>query len=131
MTLLRVVAGVVVDGGRALAARRGPGRALAGLWEFPGGKVEAGETDDDALARELAEELGITVAVGPLVGVGLWDGGSRPLALVAYRCDLVSGAPHPHEHAEIAWLRAPELRARRWAPADVPLIPKVHEILSR
>lgn len=128
---LRVVAGAVVREGRVLAALRGPGRPLAGLWELPGGKVERGESDAEALRRELLEELGIAVQVGPQLGLSEWDGGRRPLLLVAYRCTLRSGDPSPFEHQELAWLRAEELAHRDWAPPDLPLLDAVRLTLCR
>ena len=129
MSLLRVVAGAIVSEGRVLAALRAPGRPLAGCWELPGGKVEPGESDRAALARELHEELGAVVEVHERLAVALWDGGSRPLALIAYRCALVSGEPVAREHAEIAWMTSPELAGRRWAPADVPLLGPLRRLL--
>jgi 8-oxo-dGTP diphosphatase len=129
VSLLRVVAGAIVSEGRVLAALRAPGRPLAGCWELPGGKVEPGESDRAALARELHEELGAVVEVHERLAVALWDGGSRPLALIAYRCALVSGEPVAREHSEIAWLASPELAGRRWAPADVPLLGPLRRLL--
>lgn len=129
MSPLRVVAGAIVREGRVLAALRAPGRPLAGCWELPGGKVEDGESDAAALVRELREELAATVEVQELLAVSLWEGGPRPLALVAYRCALVIGEPVAREHAELAWLTGAELAGRRWAPADVPLLAALRRIV--
>ena len=84
--MIRVVAGVVVEDGRMMVALRGPGMAHAGLWELPGGKVEPGEDDAVALARELAEELGIQVRVGGHVGTSEVPIGARTIQMHAYRC---------------------------------------------
>lgn len=114
-----MVAGAILDGGRVLAARRGPGRAHAGLWELPGGKVEPGESDAQALARELMEELGIEVSVGACIGTSTWEG---RLVLVAYACHVVVGEPVRTEHTELRWVPAASLGELSWAPADVPLL---------
>ncbi|MEQ1503559.1 MAG: 5-formyltetrahydrofolate cyclo-ligase, partial [Myxococcota bacterium] len=110
---IRVVAGAWIVDGRVFAAQRGPGRGHAGRWELPGGKVEAGESDAVALARELREELGLTVTVGARIGSGRVDG----IELVAYAV-TTSDAPRPTEHAALRWLGPDELDAVDWAPAD-------------
>lgn len=132
MSLLRVVAGAIVaDDGRVLIAQRGPGRALPGCWELPGGKVEPGESDAQALARELHEELGVRVAVHERLGIALWDGGKVPIMLLAYRCQILEGEPEAREHQDLAWVRSAALTPRRWAPADVPLLPALRAVLQR
>lgn len=127
---LRVVAGAIIRDGTVLVARRSATMALPGCWELPGGKVEAHEGDHAALARELREELGVHVAVHESIGVSEWDGGSRPLALVAYRCTLVSGEPHAHEHDALAWLAPDALEGLGWAPADVPFVDPLKLLLT-
>ena len=127
---LRVVAGAIVRDGRVLVARRSAQMALPGCWELPGGKVEPGEADAAALARELREELEVEVRVAELLGVSDWDGGRRPLRLVAYRCVLQAGEPHPHEHDALLWAAAPELDDLGWAPADVPFIAPLRAVLA-
>jgi len=126
---LRVVCGAIIQDKRVLVALRGPGRALAGLWELPGGKVEAGEADADALARELREELGVEVRVGQLIGVSEYEGGARPLVLAAYACTLSCGTPEALEHQALEWVCAEDLNRRPWAPADVPLLHGVQQLL--
>ena len=121
--MIRVVAGVVVEDGRMMVALRGPEMAHAGQWELPGGKVEPGEADATALARELAEELGIRVMVGDHVGTSEVPIGGRTIQMHAYRCRIVEGRPAATEHARIAWVGPVELARLAWAPADVPLIP--------
>ncbi len=121
--MIRVVAGIVVEDGRMMVALRGPTMAHAGQWELPGGKVEPGEADATALARELAEELGIQVEVGERVGTSEVPIGPRTIQMHAYRCRIVAGRPTAAEHARIAWADAAELEQLAWAPADVPLIP--------
>lgn len=103
-----VVAGAVIVDGRLLLAQRSYPAEVAGLWELPGGKVEAGETRSEALERELAEELGVRVAAGSQVGVGV---PLRPdLVLVALTATLVGGEPRPTEHRGVRWVDATALR---------------------
>ncbi|APX34645.1 hypothetical protein BH708_04825 [Brachybacterium sp. P6-10-X1] len=120
---LRVVGAVIVDGERILAARRRPGRAAAGLWEFPGGKIERGESPQQALVRELAEELDVQARVGHLIGRGVGDGGGRDLHLDCYWVRLVGAAPtHSTDHDLLEWLERDQLRDLQWAPPDVPIV---------
>lgn len=124
-----VVAGVVVDGDRVLVARRARPRAETGRWEFPGGKVEPGESAAQALERELHEELGITVAVGPELG-------RAPLTpdvqLVAHTCRSVGAAPAAgRDHDEVRWLSASELAGLDWLAADRQLLSAVTAYLLR
>ncbi|MEV0945664.1 (deoxy)nucleoside triphosphate pyrophosphohydrolase [Rhodococcus sp. NPDC049939] len=116
-----VVAAAIIVDGRLLLAQRTRPPELAGLWELPGGKAEAGETARDALRRELREELGVEVTGGDRIGddVPLPDG----RVLRAYRVELVSGTPVALDHAEVRWVDARELRDielvgndRGWVP---------------
>jgi 8-oxo-dGTP diphosphatase len=118
---IRVVAGVLMRTGRVLVALRGPGRPFAGQWEFPGGKVEPGEDDRTALARELHEELAIRVEVGDRLG----ESRHGTLHLLAYRCTLQAGEPVALEHESIRWALPEELAALPWAPLDVPILDAV------
>jgi 8-oxo-dGTP diphosphatase len=118
---IRVVGGAWLREGRVLAAKRGPGRARAGTWELPGGKVERGESDADALRRELREELGVEVQVGELIGSSVSEEPDATVELFAYVVSA-DGEPSPTEHAELRWLGPDTLRSVDWAPADVPLL---------
>jgi 8-oxo-dGTP diphosphatase len=123
-----VVAGVVIRDRTVLAARRTYPVEVAGRWECPGGKVEPGETEQAALVRELAEELGITVAVRDRVGPDLpLDRGSR---LRAYRADLVEGEPAAREHDAVRWVAAAELDNLDWLPSDLPLVPFLRQLVA-
>ena len=115
-----VVGAAIVRDGRVLAARRTFPAEAAGRWEFPGGKVEPGETPEDALVREVAEELGCTIAVtGWLPGeVAI---GERYVLTVATAA-LVAGEPHPHEHDEVRWLAAEEVGDVDWLEPDRPFL---------
>lgn len=122
--MLEVVCGIMRNSsGQILACRRGLDRHLGGLWEFPGGKVDAGETPEAALARELLEELGITVQVGKaLSSVVEWTDGAVSIRLRGYFCEILKGNPHAHEHEEIRWCELFELPKLDWAEADLPLV---------
>lgn len=123
-TMTVVAAALVDDSGRVLLQQRSPGRAMAGLWEFPGGKVEEGELPEAALVRELNEELGIEVAEAALVPACF---ASAPLAgrhmlLLLYLCRSWRGEPRALDASALKWLRPAEMIAGEMPPADQPLI---------
>lgn len=103
--------------------------SLAGKWEFPGGKVEVGESPQTALAREIEEELGLRIAVAELLGSGSATVGSRVIRLDVYAASIVSGDVALREHAQIAWADAEGLLGFDWAEADVPCLAAVVEWL--
>jgi 8-oxo-dGTP diphosphatase len=123
-----VVGAAIIEDGRLLAARRADPPELAGLWEFPGGKVEPGETEDEALIRECAEELGVEVVVGERIG------GDWPLAngyvMRVLLATVVAGVPEAKEHLAVRWLALDELFDVSWVPADLPIVWKVRERLT-
>lgn len=120
-----VVAGAILKDQRVLAARRAPHKRQAGLWELPGGKVEAGEPQADALIRELQEELGIEVAVGERLAESVHRYAHAEVRLVAWRCELLAGEPAGPDHDRLEWVDAERGAELSWAPADVPLLPAV------
>ena len=125
MKLLLVAACALVDvDGRVLIAQRPEGKALAGLWEFPGGKVEPGETPEHALIRELREELGIEVAAACLAPFVFASHGydSFHLLMPLYLCRRWEGAPTAREHAALKWVKPTGLREYPMPPADEPLV---------
>lgn len=129
MKQVHVVAGVIRDArGRILLARRTEGRELAGLWEFPGGKIEPGETAEHALARELREELGIEASVGGLLIDVRMPYPDKQLRLDVYLIEGYSGTPSGMEGQALAWAPLHKLADYPMPPADAPV---VAELLQR
>lgn len=128
---INVTGAVLTDGDKVLAARRGPDKALPGFWEFPGGKIEAGETPEESLARELEEELLCQAAVGAHITTTEYEYDFGIVILSTYFCKLIEGDPQLTEHAEIRWVPASELHALNWAPADIPAVKIIAAQLSR
>lgn len=128
--LLTIVGAAIVDNhGRVLGAERAEPPAMAGMWEFPGGKVESGESDVDALIRECDEELGVLIDVGERVGPDvLLSTGSAVLKV--WTATLIRGEPQPIEHASLRWLSVSELDDVPWLPADAPIVEAIREYLS-
>jgi 8-oxo-dGTP diphosphatase len=130
--LLPVVAVALVDGdGRVLLQQRPPGKAMAALWEFPGGKVEPGEVPETALIRELHEELGIDVAAACLAPATFASAplGERHLLLLLYTCRKWRGQPQPLHASALRWVRPVEMHALAMPPADRPLIGLIEALL--
>lgn len=119
---ISVVGAVIVCNGAILCAKRGPHGSLAGMWEFPGGKVEPGESPRNALEREIEEELECGVSVGNEVTTTTHAYDFGDVTLTTFWCALTSGVPRLTEHAEIAWLPPTELGSLEWAPADIPAV---------
>lgn len=117
-----VVGGAIEHEGRYLVARRSTSMDLPGLWEFPGGKIEQGETPRDTLRRELAEELGIEVEVNEFVATGVVPKGDRMIKLDVYRCRWTGGELDVREHAEVRWVAPSEMSGLKWAQADWPAV---------
>ncbi|MGB3486182.1 MAG: (deoxy)nucleoside triphosphate pyrophosphohydrolase [Mycobacterium sp.] len=128
MSIQIVVAGAVVSDGRLLVAQRARPPELAGLWELPGGKVAPGESDAEALIRELREELGVQVEVGARVGADVAV--SETMTLRAYLVRLTGGSVHAHEHHALRWVAAAELPDLPWVPADTAWLPDLTAVLS-
>lgn len=124
---INVVGAVIVRDGQIFAAKRGPGRSMAGFWEFPGGKIEPEEGPAQALVRELNEELGIDVEVGDYITTSTHATENALIALSTYFCSIRSGEPKTTEHEEIRWVAPDELDTLEWAPADVETVELVKE----
>ena len=129
---MTVVAAALVDGeGRILLQQRSPDRAMAGLWEFPGGKVEEGETPEAALVREIEEELGIGLEAAELIPASFASApvGGRHMVLLLYLCRRWSGVPRPLDASALKWARPAEMVAEEMPPADRPLIAALEALL--
>jgi 8-oxo-dGTP diphosphatase len=129
MKTVLVSAGVVMEGGRVLLTQRKAGSHLAGLWEFPGGKVESGEDPRHALARELLEELGITVTVGEIVDVTFhrYEDADKAVLLLFFEASRTPSSPAPRalDVAAFLWADKPDLSPERFPPADRAILRKV------
>lgn len=124
---VEVVGAVLVHDDQVFAAKRGPGKSMAGYWEFPGGKVEADETPEEALARELREELKIETVVGEFLVTVTHEAGTAIIELSTYLCTINEGVPVLTEHEEFRWLPVSELSDVEWAPADIPTVELLQE----
>jgi 8-oxo-dGTP diphosphatase len=132
LKLTLVVACALIDAdNRVLIAQRPPGKSMAGLWEFPGGKIEPGERPEQTLIRELKEELGITVEEPCLAPLTFASHGYENFHLLMplYVCRRWQGDPVAQEGQTLAWVRANKLRDYPMPPADIPLLPHLEELL--
>lgn len=121
--MIEVVCGVIGnEDGCFLACLRPQGKHLGGQWEFPGGKVEAGESHEAALIRELREELGVEVAVGTALEPVRWTYDRAEIHLRPYHCVIVGGNLHPHEHQRVCWCAPGDFSNLDWAAADLPIL---------
>lgn len=129
-----VAAGIVIEGNKVLLSRRKKGSHLAGMWEFPGGKAEAGEDPRSALRRELEEELGIVTKVGEIVDVTFhrYDDADKAVLLLFFEATREPGSPEPSavDVAEVAWRGVGELDPATFPPADVAVLAKVRARLA-
>ena len=124
MKTIKVAAAIIVDGGRIFATQRGYGAFKDG-WEFPGGKVEAGETSREALAREIREELDTEIRVGELFETVEYDYPDFHLSMDCFICTVKAGGLVLKEHEAARWLTAETLETVEWLPADRGLIKKL------
>ncbi len=115
---MKVTAAVIEEKGRVLIARRKPGKHMAGKWEFPGGKIDPGETPEQSLARELMEELAIRARIGEFLCRTFFEGDGVSLELLVYRAERLEGEPALIVHEEISWVRPEELWGYDLADSD-------------
>lgn len=128
MKTINVVAAVFMKDGKVFATQRGYGEFKDG-WEFPGGKVETGESPEEALRREIREELEVEVNVGDHIDTIEYDYPAFHLSMKCYACTIAGGSPHLLEHEAARWLSADQLDSVAWLPADITLIPKIAGLL--
>ena len=128
MKTIEVVAAIIVRGGEVFATQRGYGQ-WQGWWEFPGGKIEPGESHLDALKREIREELNAEIEVGELLETVEWDYQEFHLTMHCFICNLMSESLHLNEHEAATWLNLENLRSVKWLPADEILLDKIAEYL--
>ena len=122
---ISVVGAVIVNRDSVLCAQRGSQTSLPGLWEFPGGKIESGETPQRALEREVLEELQCEIRVGSEVITTTHAYDFATVTLTTFYCRLVAGTPNATEHADLRWVHPTGLSDLNWAPADVPAVEKI------
>lgn len=128
MKTVRVVAAVIKKDDKIFATKRGYGEFKNG-WEFPGGKIEEGETSEQALAREIKEELNTDINVGELIDTIEYDYPNFHLSMDCFWCEIVKGGLELREHEEAKWLEKEKLYSVDWLPADVELIEKIKKML--
>lgn len=130
MKTIKVTAAIIIHNNRVFATQRGYGEFKDG-WEFPGGKVEEGETSRIALVREIREELDTEIAVGELFDTVEYDYPAFHLSMDCFLCKVVSGKLVLKEHEDARWLSREQLDSVDWLPADIGLIRKLAEYLQR
>lgn len=128
MKTIQVVAAIIVHDGKVFATQRGYGE-WEGWWEFPGGKLEQGETPEEALVREIREELATEISVDRYVTTVEWDYPSFHLSMRCYLCSVLSGSLTLLEHEAAAWLDVDHLFSVKWLPADEGIIAQVKKLL--
>lgn len=129
MKTIKVVAAVIIKDGKLFATQRGYGE-WQGWWEFPGGKIEAGEGPVEALVREIREELDAEIAVGELLDIVEWDYPDFHLTMHCFICSLLSESLHLNEHETAIWLTPDNLKSVEWLPADEALLDKIPDLLK-
>ena len=117
-----VVCALIERQGRLLVAKRALGQSMAGMWEFPGGKIRDGEMPEDALVREIREELDCGIRPIRSLPAHTHDYPDLTVTLVPYLCALIDGEPRALEHAQVRWAAKDELRDLEWSAADVPVL---------
>ena len=129
MKTIKVVAAIIIKDGQVFATQRGYGE-FKGWWEFPGGKMEPGESPQEALKREIREELDAEVEVRELLETVEWDYPNFHLTMHCFICSLLSESLHLNEHEAATWLTHETLRSVKWLPADEILLDKIAEYLK-
>ena len=129
MKHIEVVAAIIRKGDKIFATQRGYGE-WQDWWEFPGGKMEAGETPEEALVREIREELSAKISVGELLTTVEYDYPKFHLTMHCYFCSLIGEALHLNEHEAAKWLNKDELNSVKWLPADEIVVEKIKDLMA-
>lgn len=124
-----VVGAVIIENGKILCAQRGPTKSLPFKWEFPGGKIEFSESPQEALWREINEEIQCKVDIGEQIEHTIYEYNFGIVHLTTFYCKLIEGKPILTEHLSIKWLSPIELGSLDWAPADIPTVEKLSKII--
>lgn len=124
---VHVVGAVIYDNGKILCAQRGPTKTLPYKWEFPGGKIEPGELPQEALQREIYEEMDCLIDVEDAIESVIYEYDFAIVHLTTYLCKLRKGSPSLKEHNALKWLYPHELATLDWAPADIPTVEKLEK----
>ena len=119
--IIEVVGAAIIKDNKVLAMQRGEQMTLPGMWEFPGGKIEANETEEQALIREIKEELNITIEIRDYINEASYDYDFGTGNLKVYTAEIVAGNISMEEHSDGKWVAADELMAIDWAPVDIPV----------
>ncbi|RXJ02767.1 8-oxo-dGTP diphosphatase MutT [Anaerobacillus alkaliphilus] len=128
MKAINVVGAVIQnEQGEILCALRSSTMSMPNLWEFPGGKIKEGEAPEEALVREIQEELGCRLQVGELVANIVHEYPTIKVRLLTYHAKIIEGEPKALEHAELRWVSKDHLTSIEWAPADLPTVARVVE----
>lgn len=124
--MIKVVAAILKKEDKILIAKKREGKPLAGLWEFPGGKIEEGETPEESIIRELMEEMNIKVRVNEYVGESIYDyGDGKIISLKGFTAEIIEGNIKLTDHDEYKWVTLEEIYNYKVAPADISLISKI------
>ena len=123
--MILVTAAIIINNGSILIAQRGDNQKLAGKWEFPGGKIEPGETPEECLKREINEELGIIIEIDKFFGESVYRYDTAEVKLFAYKAKWIEGNLKLTVHSQVKWVKPCELAKYDFAPADIPFIEKL------
>ena len=129
MKTIEVVAAITIKDGQVFATQRGYGE-FKGWWEFPGGKIESGECPQEALVREIREELDAEIEVGDLLETVEWNYPNFHLTMHCFICSLTSESMHLNEHEAATWLTKETLHSVKWLPADEGILSKIETLIS-
>lgn len=129
MKSIKVVAAVIIDNKKVFATQRGYGE-YKDWWEFPGGKIEAGESPEEALKREILEELDTKIEVGALIKAVEYDYPNFHLSMLCYQARIISGSLILKEHENAKWLKKDELKTVNWLPADLEVLETVKRLIE-